>query len=122
MKTNILLSVIFTLLLGCSSDDSLNDEISAIKPECLQPIIKGVLDREPTNPRAIIEKYLYNNNEVFVINIPPSDGAADFESFVRDSECNLICLLGGIDGKPSAECADFNETAQFIEIVWTDSR
>lgn len=124
MKTTFLISITALLLLGCSSDSSLNTEIDAIKPECLQQIIIGILDREPTNPRATIRKFLYKDNEVFVIDVlsSPSDRGADAESFVRDSSCNLICLLGGIDGQPSSECSDFNQTAQFIETIWTDPR
>lgn len=124
MKTIFLIPISVLFLFGCTSDSSSSAEIEAIKPECLQPIIIGILDREPTNPRATIRKFLYKDNEVFVIDVlsSPSDRGADAESFVRDSSCNLICLVGGIDGQPSSECSDFNQTAQFIETIWTDPR
>lgn len=122
MKTNFFIPIVVVLVLGCTSDSTINSEIETIEPECLQSIIQGILEKEPTNPRANIKKYLYNDNEVFLIGIKPPEGSADLESAVLDVECELFCLLGGIDGKPSAECADFNETAQFIETTWTDPR
>ncbi len=113
--------ILFTavLPLGCSDDDSIESKVSRIRPECLQPIILNALQFQPTNPRASVDKYIYQGEEVFVLsfmNFP------DGESAVVSNECEPICSLGGIDGNPSPECSDFNETAQFIENVWTDPR
>lgn len=108
-----------TILIGCSNND---DNEVTIEPKCLQTIIDNVLLSEPTTPRASIAKYNYNSLEVYLITIPPGNNAADYESFLRDSNCNLICLIGGIDGNPSSECSGFNNTSEFLETIWSDPR
>ncbi|PJB12918.1 MAG: hypothetical protein CO119_04245 [Flavobacteriales bacterium CG_4_9_14_3_um_filter_40_17] len=118
MKSNILISITVAFLLGCSSDSSLNSEIEAIEPECLQSIIINALQFEPTTPRASIKKYFYQEQEVFLISVM---NFPDGQSAVVSSDCEPICALGGIDG-PANDCEDFDSSAEFIETIWTDPR
>lgn len=119
MKSNILISIFIAFLLGCSNDSTFNSEIEAIEPECLQPLILNALQFQSTNPRASIDKYIYQGEDVFVLNFM---NFPDGESAVVGTECEPICSLGGLDGNPTQECSDFSETAQFLETVWTDPR
>lgn len=117
MKTTFLISITALLLLGCSSDSTLNTEIEAIEPACLQDTILFALQFEPTTPRANIKKYLFQGQEVFLINVM---NFPDGQSAVVSGECEPICVLGGIDG-PANDCEDF-DSAVFIETIWTDPR
>ena len=121
MKYIYIIFAVFILATVLSCDKN-NDDESNKYPRCFQIIIDEILENPPTENRASISLYSYNNENVYVVFNPPSNGAADFESSVRDSDCNVVCSLGGIDGEPSPECSDFNNNSVLIEIVWTDSR
>jgi hypothetical protein len=108
------LILIVTILIGCSSND--DNEIT-VEPKCLQTIIENALQFEPTTPRGNVEKYLYQDNEVLLVNVM---NFTDGQSAVINSECVAICSLGGIDGDLN-DCEDF-ENAEFIETIWTDPR
>lgn len=105
-----------TTLIGCSNDDNKTQKM-AIQPRCLQTIIDNASQFEPTSPRGNIEKYLYQGNEVFLVNVM---NFTDGQSEVIDTECVAVCSLGGIDGDLN-DCEDF-ENAEFIETVWEDPR
>ena len=107
------LIILTTLFIGCSNDDNEVKEI----PECLQPIVEYTLQGNIQSPKANIQKYLYNNQEVYLINV---QNFPDGQSFVYDLECNSVCFLGGLDGSDN-DCPNW-EDAEFIETIWTDPR
>lgn len=109
MKIKILLLTIALICFSCNKSDDKGDNI----PKCLQVII----DENINNPQTLtskIEKYLYNNEEVFLFIMSPliDDGM----DLVRNSNCEVICEFGGLAGLNT--CPDFFETATFIEVVW----
>ncbi|MDT8414896.1 MAG: hypothetical protein RQ735_05915 [Flavobacteriaceae bacterium] len=118
MKSTLLISIIIALLLGCSSDSTFNSEIEAIEPECLQDIAKSILEEDVSIPKRTISLYNFKGEMVFVIT--PSSHVTEPAINVVNSNCETICLIGGIDG-PDNDCEDF-ESAVFIETVWTDPR
>ncbi len=104
----------FTLLLvffivSCNSDD-------VDFPDCLQESIDQARNSNPTTPRATIEKYMFNGQIVYEINL--QNGFADGMTSIVDTDCNLVCNVGGIGG---LTCEGF-EQAEFIGTVWEDSR
>ena len=110
-----LITILFLILFtSCNSDDfDINDY-----PECLRPTIKSIMDKSVQTPKAKIEKWIYNEQEVYVID---AQNFPDGETFVITLNCQeTICTLGGFDG-PDNDCEDWN-TAEFIETIWVDPR
>lgn len=118
MKGNILFTIFLSLILGCTSDSSLDAQIEAIQPTCLQDIVKSILEEEVSNPKRSISAYTFNSEKVFVVT--PSSFVSEPATMVLNSNCEIICLIGGIDGSAN-DCENF-ESAVFIETVWSDPR
>ena len=118
MKKSILFPIFLSFVLGCSSESSLDAQIETIEPMCLQEIVKFILEEDVSNPRRSISAYTFNGENVFVIT--PSSHVSEPATNVLNSNCETICLIGGIDG-PANDCENF-ESAVFIETVWTDPR
>lgn len=104
--------------LGCSSNSSLSTEIEAIEPECLQDIVKSILEENVSNPKKSISAYTFNGERVFVVT--PSSHVSEPATNVMNANCETICLIGGIDGSDN-DCENFDD-AIFIETIWTDPR
>jgi len=85
-------------------------------PDCLQESIDAALNREPTSPGSYIKKWLFEQQEVYEINM--QQGFADGMTSIVDENCELICSIGGIAG---FVCDGFDQ-AEFIETVWQDLR
>jgi hypothetical protein len=101
------------LFISCDNDDfDINDY-----PECLQPIISAIMERPVQSPKANIEKWSYNEEDVYLVN---GQNFPDGQSHVITLSCEEICVLGGIDG-PFNDCEDWN-TAEYIETIWVDPR
>jgi hypothetical protein len=112
MKAIIVLIIPF-LLFSCSNDV----EVKQSYPKCLQLEVDRILESSPQSPRATIELYTYQNENVYVVNT----NFADYQTNVYNSQCQLICTIGGIDGNENDTCVDW-ENAEFIETLWTDER
>lgn len=102
------------VLVSCKSDD--DNTITAF-PNCLKPEIDSILDSPPRSPRATVELYLYQNENVYVVN----KGFQDDYSYVYSASCQLICTIGGIGGNQSNTCVDWDK-ASYLETLWTDNR
>lgn len=102
------------LLVGCNCDD---DNTVTAFPNCLKPEIDTILDAPPQSPRATVELYRYQNENVYVINT----NFPDDHSYVYDTSCQLICTMGGIGGNQNDTCVDW-DSASYIETLWTDIR
>tara|TARA_R110002072_G_scaffold203525_1_gene361480 strand:- start:93 stop:440 length:348 start_codon:yes stop_codon:yes gene_type:complete len=106
--------LIFIYLNSCSNSDEEQKPI----PECLKPTVESILSKPVQNPRADIEKWLYQGQEVYAIN---AQNFPDGESFIITLDCKeTICTIGGFDG-PLNDCEKF-EPDDFIETIWTDPR
>ena len=52
-----------------------------------------------------------------------SSNCCDQYNMVYDEKCNPVCApSGGITGKGDMKCADFNEKAEKVRLVWKDER
>ena len=117
IKLIIILALLSFLWFSCND----NDEASTL-PKCFQTIIDDVLKKAPITPRSSIDLYSYNNQEVFLLK--NLTNGADLPSFLRNSRCGLICLIGGIGGElsSSAKCSDFYMSSSLIKNIWVDER
>lgn len=102
------------LLFGCKSDD--DNTISAF-PNCLKPEIDIILRTPPQSPRASIELYMYQTENVYVVNT----NFPDDYTYIYNASCELICTVGGIAGNQNNTCVDWDK-ASYIETLWTDNR
>ncbi|MDY0088954.1 MAG: hypothetical protein RBR78_01160 [Flavobacteriaceae bacterium] len=109
---------LFTILLSfafvansCSDDD--NEK--SLYPNCLNTIIEDIMEGEVQSPKPTIDKYIYQEQMVYVIN----KNYPDYPTLIVDENCETICTMGGFGGQN--DCIDW-EFAQFIENVWTDPR
>tara|TARA_B110000908_G_C10178198_1_gene414296 strand:+ start:732 stop:1079 length:348 start_codon:yes stop_codon:yes gene_type:complete len=115
MKKVILYFGLILFFIGCDKND---DSETKNYHECIQTYIDYELENsQPQTPRANIEKYLYNSQEVYVLNL---QNFPDGQSSVITIRCEAICSLGGIDGNAN-DCLDW-ESAEFIKNIWTDNR
>ncbi|WP_286757061.1 hypothetical protein [Roseivirga sp. UBA838] len=112
-----LIASTFLLLLALSCD---NKGIPVDLPSCIQDQIKTVaLNSNVRSPeRASVEAYLYNGQRVYVFN--PGSGYADWLYTFYNEDCQVVCESGGFAGVNT--CPDFNEKAEFLGVVWRDSR
>ncbi len=113
MKKYLMLFCVFLILVSCKNDDD-EKEI----PECLKVTVEAILDKPVQSPKAKIEKWLYEGEEVFVVD---AQNFPDGETFIIDTTCQAtICTLGGLDGSDN-DCPNWQD-AQLIETIWADPR
>ena len=100
--------------------NSCNDDDNEPLPDCLGTIVSVILEQNVQNPRANIELYNYNNNEVYVVN---AQNFPDGQSYVITLDCEDICVLGGFDGTDN-DCPNWydNDNVYRIKVIWTDPR
>ena len=98
MKFRILYILLFLFVFSCTNNDE-NDDY----PNCLDTYIDTALNQGPTMPRASIDKYEFNNEEVYLVSI---QNYPDGKAIVVDEDCELICEMGGIAG---ISCDGFKE-------------
>ncbi|MBK9459172.1 MAG: hypothetical protein IPN94_06990 [Sphingobacteriales bacterium] len=113
MKNNLLICLVI-LLLSYSCNDSVEDNFPGAYPCCLQAELNNLLSKSPTIPRAKLEKYYYKGQ--YTYSLYPHD--PDYFYYIWDEKCEIICIFGGIAG----EKCDGWEDAEFIEVVWEDTR
>ena len=111
MKLKLIIGLALVLFLECHNDDK------KVIPECLMPIIEVIQEQPVQSPKATIERWLYQDQEVYVID---AQHFPDGQAFVITTDCESICALGGIDG-PANDCPNW-EDAEFIETIWVDTR
>ncbi len=112
MRKLIFICVLITSSISCNSDDE-----DSMYSQCLQDRIEAVLEDPVQSPKANIQKYIYENEEVFLVNF---QNFPDGQSSVMTVDCQTICVIGGIDG-PNNDCQNWI-AAIFIETVWEDPR
>jgi hypothetical protein len=71
----------------------------------------GKLDLE-----AQVLRYDFQDSQVFLFQ--PGNCGADLPTKVYDSNCNLICTLGGIEGNSICNAENFEENATNKVQVW----
>lgn len=120
MKIVVYLSALLTGFLVCHTNMvTKNPAAIADVPPCIQQKIDSIKVQLVWNPPAEIDEYEYAGRKIFVI----SAKCCDFYATAIDSDCNYVCApSGGITGKGDRKCADFNEKAKHIRLVWKDDR
>lgn len=116
MKNNLIL-LMTTLLLSYSCNDKVEDNFPDTYPCCLQVELNNLLSKSPTTPSAKLEKYYYNNQYTYQV-LSPLYNTPDYLYNIVNERCEVVCSFGGIAG---LEC-DGWEDAEFIEVVWEDTR
>jgi hypothetical protein len=115
MKSAIIIAIIMTSLAQQKCEKHIITDI----PSCIQARIDEIKKQPRWNPPAQVEEYRYDGRRVFLF----SANCCDQFTQVVDEACNYICApSGGITGKGDRKCADFNEKAQLIKVVWKDER
>ena len=113
MRKYLILFSFFLSLIACKNDDD-GMEI----PECLKVTVEAILDKPVQSPKAKIEKWSYEGQEVYLV---AAQNFPDGETFIIDTDCqDTICTLGGLDGSDN-DCPNW-QNAVFIETIWIDSR
>ncbi|MDQ3279363.1 MAG: hypothetical protein M3Q06_13625 [Bacteroidota bacterium] len=88
-------------------------------PSCIQARIDAIRQQPKWNPPASVTEYRYQGRTVYLF----SSNCCDQYNEVVDAACNYICApSGGMTGKGDRKCADFNEKAEKIKVVWQDER
>ncbi|MEJ0103014.1 MAG: hypothetical protein WDO19_10840 [Bacteroidota bacterium] len=88
-------------------------------PACIRKKIDDIKAEAKWNPPAEVNEYMYNGQHVFLF----SSNCCDQYIMLYDGSCNYICApSGGFTGKGDGKCADFNEKAKHLKLVWKDTR
>ena len=87
-------------------------------PSCIQEKIQGIMSKSVRNPPGAVYEYEYNGRNVYLI---PGE-CCDQYDLLFDSDCNLICVFGGIAGGGNGTCPDFYSQAKLLREVWKDPR
>ncbi len=88
-------------------------------PSCIQQKISAIKEEQRWNPPAEIKEYDYEGRKVYLV----SANCCDQYVTLIDQNCNYLCApAGGITGKGDNKCADFNDKATFVRLVWKDDR
>jgi len=119
--TTILMnSYIFTaFILLLSSAKTCGQQNQDTIPACIQQKIEDIKKEPRWNPPAEVHEYLYKGKRVFYF----SSNCCDQYNTVYDSVCNYICApSGGYSGEGDKKCPDFKATAQYVRLVWKDTR
>jgi hypothetical protein len=116
--TLLMKSFLFTLVIFLTiAAEKCKQEI--MLPSCIQQKIDQIKKEPKWNPPAEVYEYSYNGKRVFYF----SSNCCDQYNEVYDENCNYVCApSGGYAGKGDNKCADFNEKAIKVRLVWKDER
>ncbi len=96
----------FACLLLCSCDKS-NPEY----PDCIDQLIE-----QQRNEIKAVYKYNFLGKTVFDFN--PAEECCDFPNVIYSEECNILCILNGIDGNQKCEGEVFYTKAVGKVLIW----
>ena len=111
MKYITLVAFLFSLsFISCSDDDNNGDDL----PTCINDI-RNDFRQDACEGSGDLTIWRLRGQDVYCFNIGNcvSDGSAD----IYDTNCNLICTLGGIAGNGVCDGVDWNTSAEFIELI-----
>ena len=92
---------------------------SATIPSCIQQKIDEIKAQPKWNPPAEVNEYLYNDKHVYLFSSP----CCDQYNMLYSEDCTPLCApSGGFTGRGDGKCADFNEKAKKLRLVWKDER
>ena len=95
------------------------EKISNSIPACVQKKIDSIKAEPKWNPPAEVDEYAYKGQRVFLF----TANCCDQFYMLYDGSCNYVCApSGGFTGKGDGKCADFNENAKHVKLIWKDSR
>jgi len=88
-------------------------------PSCIQQKIDEIKSQPKWNPPAEVNEYLYNDKHVYLFSSP----CCDQYNMLYSEDCTPLCApSGGFTGRGDGKCADFNEKAKKLRLVWKDDR
>ena len=107
-----------TIFLTIAAEKCKRENESRI-PDFIQQKIEQIKKEPKWNPPAEVREYNYNGKRVFYF----SSNCCDQYNVVYDENCNVVCApSGGYTGKGDGKCADFNEKAVEVRLIWKDDR
>ena len=88
-------------------------------PACIQQKIDQIKAQPKWNPPAEVNEYMYQDKKVYLF----SSNCCDQYNMLYDENCNALCApSGGFTGRGDGKCADFNDKAKHVRLVWKDER
>lgn len=88
-------------------------------PNCIQQKIDEIKAQPKWNPPAKVTEYIYNDKHVYLFSSP----CCDQFNMLYSENCTTLCApSGGYTGRGDGKCADFNEKAKKVRVVWKDER
>jgi hypothetical protein len=120
---NMQIAVMKYFLLVLAVPALMNSKCGKVKPDavpgCILQKIEALKAEPKQNPAAEVNEYLYNGKRVFLFTSP----CCDQYNILYDESCETMCApTGGLTGKGDGKCADFNESAKHIKVIWKDER
>lgn len=108
----LLLATLVIILSGCKKED-LKVEV----PGCIEKEI-NTFKKSPfaCDEEAKVVRYDFQNKQVYLFK--PGNCGADMPTNIYDSNCNLICTLGGLAGNILCNAEIFFENATNEILVW----
>jgi len=90
-----------------------------VLPACVQQKINAIKQQPKWNPPAQVNEYVYSDQTVYLF----SADCCDRYTTAYDGNCKEVCSpSGGITGRGDGKCADFNDVAKHVRLVWKDGR
>jgi hypothetical protein len=114
MKTLRFFAIIL-ILIACFSCEKL--ELQVDVPGCIESKIKDFKRSDLScNSGAEVLRYDFQGRQVFVFQ--PGNCGADMPIKIYDSNCNLLCTLGGFEGRSYCNGELFYTNATNRVLVW----
>src|SRR5690606_33283642 len=84
-------------------------------PACIKSSIKEWEKSGKCN--NLVYRYEYKGEVVYLF----TDGGVcpDYTSVVYSKNCEVVCSMGGIDGKGDGRCPDFEKQATKLKVIWS---
>jgi hypothetical protein len=106
MKTSLLIMVLLAAVHSCKKSESVDI------PACMGARIAQF---DSTISLDSVVKYRFHDKDVYLFN---HSQCCDIGSPIYDSECNVICTMGGFIGNTNCEGENFESNAVLIGTVW----
>lgn len=106
MKTTLLILVLLAAVHSCKKGDSVD------MPACMA---ERIAEFDNTIALDSVVKYRFHNKDVYLFD---HSQCCDIGAPIYDSECNVICTMGGFIGNTDCEGENFASNAVPISTVW----
>ena len=114
----LLFSVFSVLLLVATACTKNKPDIASNTPEC----IKNEIEENVENSNwaiGSVEEYRFQYKTVYAF-LPDDKIIADASTQIKDSDCQLLCQVGGFGGPGVNMCNgdNFYQSATLVRVIW----